>query len=355
MMADLIVVGAGIVGAFIAHEARRLRPDWNILVLERHTPGSGATAWSAGADFPIAVTQAHAPLIAVSRERYASLASTAAGIFIRNVPMIYVVQRDRLETFRSQITVPLRLATKDERARVSAMLPGLTLKSGEEFVTHTQHGAIVQARSLAEALLSSQVMQGRTTVETGRRVDDIERIGDRYVLRANGYEWQARKVALAVGPWDLPSSLSSNLCPIDGLRCKRVAALQTRLPVDSGDPLVYFVDDDLFVLPHAKGQALVSFRRNSWDANPDTLDGRADEQDICEGVRALASRNAQAARDCIGGHAFCDLYTPNRLPVVRTSPALPGVAAVQGGSGSGVRLAPGLAIQTLRATIRQDG
>lgn len=350
MTVDLIVVGSGIVGAFIAHEARRLNPNWRIRVLEQHaSPASGATGWSVGADFPIAATRAHLPLIAASRERYAALAHTPSGVYMRNIPMFYAVQRDQLSTFRSQMTVPLRIATKDERARVGAMLPGVVLKSGEEFVTHSEQGVIIDARLLTQSLLSSEREQGKTTVETGCHVDGIHQIGDKYLVSAKGREWRAANVALAVGPWDLPGSLSSYLYPVAELRCKRVAALHTRLPIDLGDPLVYFIDDDLFVLPHAKGQALVSFRRNAWDVKPDLLDGHTNEDDIREGLRALAARSPQAARNCSSGQAFCDLYAPNRLPIIRTSPMLPGIVAVQGGSGSGVRLAPGLALQALAA------
>jgi glycine/D-amino acid oxidase-like deaminating enzyme len=268
---------------------------------------------------------------------------------MRNVPMFYVVQRGQLGTFQSQMTVPLRIATKDERARICAMLPGVTLKSGEEFVTHSQQGVIIDARMLTQSLLGSERQQGKTTVETECHVDDIQKLGDKYLVSAKRREWRAANVALAVGAWDLPGSLSSCLYPAAELRCKRVAALHTRLPVDLGDPLVYFIDDDLFVLPHAKGQALVSFRRNAWDVKPDLLDGHADEDDVREGLRALAARHPQAARNCSGGRAFCDLYAPNRLPLIRTSPTLPGLVAVQGGSGSGVRLAPGLALRALAA------
>lgn len=255
---------------------------------------------------------------------------------------LYVVQRGRLDALRSRMAVPLRTATKDERTSMCAMLPGATFKSDEELVTHAEQGAVINARLLSQSLLCGEKEHGKTTIETQCRINDIYQIGDEYLVSANGREWRAANVALAVGPWDLPGSLSSNLYPAAELRCKRVAALHVRLPVDLGDPLLYFLDDDLFVLPHAKGQALVSFRRNAWDMKPDLLDGHADEEDIREGRAALAARDPRAAQSCSGGQAFCDLYAPNRLPLVRTSPTLPGIVAVQGGSGSGVRLARSL-------------
>ncbi|WP_176955198.1 NAD(P)/FAD-dependent oxidoreductase [Sinosporangium album] len=350
MTADLAVVGGGIVGAFVAYEAGRLRPDWDIVVLERHAPGSGATAWSAGADFPIAATPGHRALVADSRARYADLRGTAAGAFLREVPIVYLLPRDRLERFGTQVAAVLRPLTAAERDRVEEMLPGLSTAPGEVFVTHDEPGAVVHARPLADALLSAAVGRGRTAVEIGQRVRRVDASREGYVLRAEG-EWRARRVVLAPGPWDLPEPLPVALGDPPGARRKRIAALHARLPVRFGDPLVYFVADDLFVLPLAAGQALVSFRRDAWGTDPESVDGRADHADILEGTRMLADRLPDAAGLVTGGRAFCDLYTPDRLPVVLTSPGLPGLAAALGGSGSGVRLAPGLAARTLRAVI----
>lgn len=44
---DLAVIGAGIVGLSAAFWARRLHPDWSIVVVERSLVGSGTTQYSA--------------------------------------------------------------------------------------------------------------------------------------------------------------------------------------------------------------------------------------------------------------------------------------------------------------------
>jgi gamma-glutamylputrescine oxidase len=46
---DLAIVGGGYTGLSCAYYAKRLRPDWNVVVLESHTIGSGASSRHSGA------------------------------------------------------------------------------------------------------------------------------------------------------------------------------------------------------------------------------------------------------------------------------------------------------------------
>lgn len=348
MSADLAIVGGGIVGSFVAHRAAAMRPHWRTVVLERDVPARGATAWSAGADFPLAATPEHRSLVEESRRLYDELQDTPLGLFVRPVRMVYVVADSGLHDLCARTVADLTPTGAEESDRIRRMLPGLRLKAGECAVTHRGRGTVVAARGLTEALLTTGVREGCTALQIGQRVESVEQVAEGYRLTAGGNQWQARRVVIAVGPWELPRPLVPGLdAAVPGARRKRVAALHAQLPVRADDPLVYFVDDDLFVLPLCEGQALVSFRRNVWDGDPDTLDGQADAADLEEGVRALAARSSRAAAAVIGGRAFQDLYTPGRLPLVHTVPDMPGLAAVVGGSGSGVRLAPALAARAL--------
>ncbi|HEY7482842.1 MAG TPA: FAD-binding oxidoreductase [Streptosporangiaceae bacterium] len=350
MTADLAVVGGGVIGAFAAYEAARQRPDWRVLLLERSAIGAGATAWSAGVSFPLGATPGHRELARAAATAYAGLRDTPAGPFLRPVQMIYVLERGGLPGFRERVVdADLRPVTVAERRRVTEILPGLRIGPADEMVTHDGHGFAVQARPVAEALVAA--VADRAEIQLGQHVDAIEPGADGYRLRTAHGEWPARRVVLACGPWAPPVVRTVPLPPAPGGRRKRIAALHARLPVDRGDPLVYFVDDDLFILPLAAGTALVSFYRDEWDTDPDTVDGRPSADDLRLGTAALARRSAVAAAAVVGGRAFCDLYTEHRLPVVTTDPALPGLAAIRGGSGSGVRLAPGLAVQAVRAVL----
>ena len=359
--ADLAVVGGGVIGSFVAHEALRQRPDWRVLLLERSTIGAGATGWSAGVSFPLAATPRHRDLVRGSAAGYAALRGTPAGHFLRPVPMIYVVSRPNRDAVLARLVdVVPRPLTAAERARVTEILPDLSLGTDDELLTHDGHGFAVRARPLAETLTGFSRPPAlrahppwdaaeRAEVQLGQRVTAIDGVGDGYRLVTSHSGFTARRVVLASGPWSTPTIRPVPLPPAPGSRRKRIAALHARLPVRPGDPLVYFVDDDLFILPLTSGAALVSFYREVWDTDPDVADGRPDAADLRAGTAALARRSAAAAAAVTGGRAFCDLYTDHRVPVVTTDPALPGLAAVRGGSGSGVRLAPALAAEAVAA------
>ncbi|RFS84312.1 FAD-binding oxidoreductase [Actinomadura spongiicola] len=354
MTADLAVVGGGVIGSFVVHEALRRSPDWKVLLLERSAIGASATAWSAGVSFPLGATARHRQLVRASADRYHALRDHAAGAFLRPVQMIYVLRRAHLAAFTARVVdAALRPVTAAERERVTGgILPDLRLEPDEEMITHDGHGLVVGARPMAEALVARAA--GRTEVQIGQRVDGIEPEDAGYRLRTEHGEWTARRVVLACGPWTPPPLGEPTLPAAPGARRKRIAALHTRLPVTMDDPLVYFVDDDLFLLPLSAGVALVSFYRDEWDTDPDSCDGRPSADDLRQGRAALDRRSPAAAAAVTGGRAFCDLYTDHRLPVVTTSSGLPGLAAVRGGSGSGVRLAPGLATEAFDAVTARD-
>ncbi|HEU5470233.1 MAG TPA: FAD-dependent oxidoreductase [Actinophytocola sp.] len=340
MMHDLAVVGAGVLGCCTAYQAIRSHPDWRVLLLERSAIGAGATGWSAGVSFPLAATARHRELVRASAAEYAALPATAKR-FLRPVRMIYVVSGERLAALRDRVVdAELREVSGDERHRVTRMLPDLRLGADERLLTHDGAGFAVDAKQFSEALVAERV-----EVRLGAQVETVESLGDAFRLATGRAEWLARRVVVASGPWSVPTPLPDP----PGARRKRIAAVHAALPVVAGDPLVYFVDDDLFLLPMSAGSALVSYYRDEWDTDPATVDGVANRADLTLGTEALRRRSPAAAAAVTGGRAFCDLYTDARLPVVVSDPGIPGLAAIRGGSGSGVRLAPALAGEALRA------
>jgi D-arginine dehydrogenase len=339
---DLAVVGGGIIGCFVAYEAARTHPGRRVVLLERSTIGAGATAWSAGVSFPLAATAPHRRLVRESATTFARLRDTAAGEFLWPLRMIYVVGRAGRAGFPGRVVdTELRAVTEDERGQVERMLPGVRLGADDELLTHDGHGFAVDARGLAEWLVSEHV-----TVHLGQQVTGIRPEVGGYRLVGGDAEWSAGQVVVATGAW--PTLVPASVSWPDGppVRTKRVAALHADLPTEPGDPLVYFVDDDLFFLPSTTGPTLVSFYRDVWDVDPASMDGRANEEDLRCGTDAVRRRSPAAAEAVAGGRAFCDGYAPDRLPVVTAHH--PGLVSIRGGSGSGVRLAPALAAEALR-------
>jgi D-arginine dehydrogenase len=346
--ARLVVVGGGIVGAFVAYLAAR-RPGLQTIVLDRAEPGRGASAFSAGVSFPIVPTESHRHLAALSRARYLQLMASAHGRWIRQIAVVYAVPPGRLQSFAATVAEPLAEPLVPLRDRVLAMLPDLEL-DGDQLVTHAEAGLVTDAGGLCGSLLAEAAANGAEVV-AGRSARDIGYAGGRFVVRCEDLSVIADLVVLATGPWPHPRLTGDVNLSAGQVGVKKVAALYARPPVEPSDPLVYFVHDDVFVLPTGRRHALVSFRSERWGVTPESLDGSASETDVADGKRALARRSPAAAATVYGGRAFCDLYMPDRLPQVRTDPEMPGIAAVVGGSGSGVRLAPGLASEALAAVL----
>lgn len=301
---DLIVVGAGIIGAFAAHEAAIRNPKWRIAVLDLGAPGRGATAWSAGADFPLAATPAHRELVNESTSRYRELRNTSLAAFIRPTAMIYVVPAAEVDAFANKAFTGVRVASADQVDQVRAMLPGVRLSMDEQVLTGLQKGAAIDAPGLARGLLLRAVELGRVGVFANQSVADVEYDDTGYRVHTPLATWKTHRMLLATGPWPLPELFAEPLAVGPGAGCKRIAALHARLPVAVGDPLVSFVADDIFALPTSNGHALISFHRDSWGSLPDEMDGRAEPDDIAEGVAALAVRLPTAAQDVVGGRAF---------------------------------------------------
>ena len=340
--ADLAVVGGGIIGCLAAHEAARA--GRRVTLFERSAVGAGATGWSAGVSFPLAATDGHRRLVRESASVYARLRDTGAGRFLRPVPMVYVVARAGLDAFLGRIVdARPRPVTGEERARVERMLPGVRIGPDEELVTHDGHGFAVDARGLAAWSVAAGV-----TVHSGQEITGIRPAGTGYRLLGADAEWSAGQVVVATGAWPGPAPRPEE--PV--VRTKRVAALHADLATEPGDPLVFFVDEDLFFLPAPEGPALVSFYRDVWDVDPAAMTGRPEDEDLRLGTEAVRRRCPAAAEAVTGGRAFCDSYAANRLPLVTAH--APGLVTVRGGSGSGVRLAPGLAAGALRAARIPD-
>ncbi|MBV2153290.1 FAD-binding oxidoreductase [Kitasatospora sp. SUK 42] len=354
MTLDLAIVGGGVLGCLAADEAARRHPEWTTAVLDSRAPGSGATSWSAAADFPLAATDGHRELVRASDDYWREAVGSPISRLVRRVPMIYVTARDRLAALEGRVVDRgLRPANRSELRRMAEILPDMVLVPDEVVVTHDEPGSVLPARAFVEALLTTGPAARTTEVHPGQHVLDIESADGVYRLRTPGVRWEARRVILAVGPWEAPA-VNGRAVAAPPTRVKRVAALRSRLPVRVGDPLVYFLDDDLFVLPVARGVALISFYRDVWDVAPHGMDGSVDGSDLEEGLRALSARSRLAAEGVVGGQAFCDRYTEQRLPFVWTTGELPGLAAVLAGSGSGVRLGPGLARRAVHAVGREE-
>jgi len=336
---DLVVVGAGVLGLATALLARRRHPAWSIVVLDRARPGSGASARSAAVVASYGPTPAHRELVARSFRCYREgwLAPFAAG-----VPAFAVVPRPALPELHERIVGPApREADPGERSLVLDLLERPALPSAEALVAVPGGVLTVDTGALADAaFLTSRRVECRGGVE----VVSVRPVRSGHRLRtAGGEEVAAARTVIATGPWRPPEVAGTSLPA--RFAAKRVAALHLT-PAGGEVPAVFWPTVDRFLLPEG-GRLLFSFPRDRWLRPGDDPSEGFGAEDLAAGTAALAETAAGLVKSVAGGRAHADAYASGRLPRVESDSAVPGLAWLWGGSGSGVALAPALAADAL--------
>jgi glycine/D-amino acid oxidase-like deaminating enzyme len=164
---------------------------------------------------------------------------------------------------------------------------------------------------------------------------------------ADGRELLAARVVIAIGPW-ITTSRWQPFASRLGVRVKKVVAMHLDIRPRADDPVVLLMEDDAFLLPDVEGDRyLFSFASQEWDCPPDPTRLRITPDDRERALEILERRLPALARRWSGGRVFCDAYAPNRTPLIAGFDDDPRICIATGGSGSGFRLAPGMALGAL--------
>lgn len=339
--ADLLVAGGGVLGTMTAVLAKLDHPEWVVRLAERGRVGQGATGASAGLSFPLARSPWQASLVDASEAGYARLLAVIPGLPVHGIDVLWVLPEQRVPELAGRLVggapVP---ASEDQCARFRTAYPDFLLKPGEVVMTTERRCFYTYPPQLVEALAAwlrtadpASVWEGTEVVGIGDRDGEWEaRFGD-------GGSLSARRAVTALGPWR-----SEALAP--RLRVKKVAAVHLAHNPPPGAPCVVLWEDDAFVLPLAeRGHCLFSYRNTTWDVDPDRRIALTGE-DVGAALAVLGPRSAALSAGYAGGRAFCDGYTGDLVPLLEGGA---GRAEIGGCSGSGVRLAPGLAAAALAA------
>lgn len=348
---DLAVVGGGIIGVMTALLARRRHPELHIVLLDRSVAGTGASAYSAFLDLPFGISEGIRRLSRRSRQLYQELRSSIPGLPIRDVEMFGVCGATSVDSVLGRLSQPgARLLDPTAGAPVPT-LPA----TPENFVVPEGFSVLAGMTatrctdaSLLDCLLSALESTPRTHLLEGADVERLATNSGRHELQlADGRSVRASKVALCLGPW-LATTLERLAGVRAELRLKKVVSLLLPSAPSPGAPVVYFFEHDAFLMPQPERRRwLFSFRSEEWDCLPsqDTL--KLSREDLENATRVLDLYLPAGHAAPVGARVFCDGYTPSRDPIVMPLAHRPGVIAVGGPGGSGVRLAPAMAERAL--------
>lgn len=332
----LAVVGAGIVGCMVTREIAARGHAADVVLLDQDLAGSGATRRSAGFHVPAGGTPRVRRMSADSQDHYRRLRQSRPDLPIHPIAMTIVADEasaSRLrETYLPEAALTRTEDVPDAEVRIP---PGAA-------AWRVEGGQYADVHALTQALVRD--LRPHVAVREGVRVTGVESTGDGVALRlGTGETLHAGQVVLAPGPWAGASAWRTLVAPL-GVRVKKIVALHVERRPATADHAALFPDEDAFLapVPH-RGHWLFSYTCPEWDVDPATpLDG-------------LSAANLAEARDCLGryapdlvpyaasGRVFCDAYSPEREPLVRTLDDAGRIVFAGAANGSGYRLAPAIA------------
>jgi glycine/D-amino acid oxidase-like deaminating enzyme len=344
---DLAIVGAGIVGAAAAYLTGKARPDWRVLLLDRSFVGDGATRYSAALDLPFTRSLAQKALVEESVRFYQALKLENPELPLHEIGAAVAVPAAEVQRVKESFVDQLQPAGADELAQLENAYGTLTLPP-DYVVLAGNNTRYARASEIAVSLVQYTCKHHNLECWEGTEVIDIRQENDNpQLICADGREVVARRVLAAVGPWMTNGPLAdfSRGCAV---RIKKVAALHVDVPAPRGTPVLYFAKEDAFLLPvHEEGRLILSFTSEEWDCPPEISRLRISARDRAIALSVLERYCPGLIRHCQGGRVFCDAYSKDRVPLIVPVPDRKNFVVAGACSGSGFRLAPGMARQAL--------
>lgn len=343
---DALVVGAGAIGLACAWRAaqRGLR----VRVLERDTPGSGASGVAAGMLAPVGeATWGEEGLLRLAQAShqawpaFASELASSSGTEAGYLPLgaLYVaLDRDESEELRRRYELMRELGLEAgwlRPAQARELEPGLTPRCAA--AVHAPHEAAVDPGALVHSLRLACEREGVELIEEAEAVEAL--LGGSAiegVRTSDGREHRADHVVLAAGAWSgearwLPPAARPPVRPVKGeiltlraggaLPCERVVVTERVYLVPRGDGRLVIgatVEERGFDTAVSAGGVL-ELLREAYRALPDVV-----ELELVDAVAGLRPG------------------TPDNAPLIGAG-ALEGLILATGHYRNGILLAPATA------------
>ncbi|MFJ2547828.1 NAD(P)/FAD-dependent oxidoreductase [Pseudomonas sp. NPDC087612] len=331
MQADLVVVGAGIVGATLVARVRQCLPGLSLMLVDDGQRAS-ASALSAGLVTPFCG--------AGSRRRRSELAFAHYQALSQRWPGVAKVA---FSFVASEGQRPLLFDAKPLEGRLAALMHQYRGASAKPALFQAGHAFVIDVPGLVSAYLAPG--EGRLT-RLAARVERLDGDGRAWCLQTSAGAVTARRVIFASG-----ARSNALLGAIPGSLIKKIVAfdLQAAQLPDPTQGVIYMPARKAFVMPNQRRDGwLLSITSADWRA---VADGRVDAlpDEAREAQSILQQELPGLPIRSLRARAAFDSYCADGEPRVVCLPGGPGACALVGASGSGVRFAPALANEALVA------
>ncbi|WP_346827480.1 NAD(P)/FAD-dependent oxidoreductase [Serratia inhibens] len=332
---NIAIVGGGILGCLIAREIMHNNPDCQLTVIDGGLVGTGASQFSAGVHFPVGRSERVRQLSLFSEHYYtqAKILQPELPIYPVNFQVAFPIDARKEFIVRCQRLTPLVIN------EVSPLLADVGRKYDfwQLMDCHFTDVYMLIQRWFRDLQHQAQILE-YTRVEKIEEKDGKVHLG----LSLRGVT-AFDKVILAPGPWVNAEPFRRFLSDLR-LRTKRVIALHC-VGLASETPAIFLPSEDIFLVPFShRGHALLSYTCDEWNVNPDVVRQQSITSEELVKVQQLLNASLPKLSATVqSGRMFCDAYSEDYEPVVRTVGESGNIVFAGACNGSGYRLAPGIA------------
>jgi glycine oxidase len=336
--ADVIVVGAGIIGCAVGRELARRGAK--VRIIEARTVAAGATQASAGVLAPYIEAHDRGALLDLAVRSLALYDEFVAQAVQESGIAVEYRRCGSLELATDEPTADTLRRTA-ERARDVGLqwLSPEDVRRLEPALQDSIRGALVApmhayvaVTALTEALAWAALKHG-AELETGRRIASLSREGDHLAVTSeDGSKWLARTVVLAAGSW------SGQVDPAEraALDVRPVRGQLLRLSW-SAQPISHILwGPDCYVVPWRDGTVLVG--ATVEEVGYDERTTAAGVRDLLDAVCELLPEAWRAT--FVDARAGLRPATSDGLPIIGRSTKTEGLIYATGHYRNGVLLAP---------------
>lgn len=329
---DIAIIGAGIQGVFIAYYAKKMYPEKTVALFEMGVPGHGITAWSAHLHLPYGT----------------------GDKFVLTMQSMRLYEQLRRE-YPDFPLLELELRGICTRGSCNAVLSSLIEKNVEfdsfnypfcdlpaTYLRMSGMTCYVSKRNLVGYLIGLIIKLGVKVYE-GIEIKSVTPHSNELILIKHTGERVAASLLFTCTGKEIVKLLNAHGKDV---KSKKVVALHVDNFALLNDPVYYFFDEDSFLLPQPYyGRYLFSFYCDEWNAN-DSSDLMITDDDLKSAKKILTRYTKDFSTSISGGQVYLDIYNnPPSSPIIYEVDKNHYVVGATGGSG--VRLAPALAVKAL--------
>lgn len=342
-IADLVVVGGGIMGLCAAAEARRRSPGAAITVIDRGDIGGGASLYAPGIQLAIGRTAWERDLAARSLRAWTRMSVDASWTRGRSCELFWLADNPALLREMHVSGGPWSVPEGVLRTRLSSLAVAIRGRAIlADRCSYTPVAPLIRAFRRQLEAAGCRFIEGFEALRLSSAPAGVHVLGD------GGDGMLGTGAIVALGPWAPRSPLVPRANePFRSLRVKKVISLHLAQRPGPECPALAFQEDYAFLIPMVEaGYWLFSFTSDHWDVDPIAERLRVEPADLAK-AKSILSKWLPRVPEIASARVFCDCYSSDRMPIVATDKSAAHVVFIGAGGGNGFRFAPACAEDAL--------